>query len=250
MLYIQRTNQVRKIVLARPDLCDAMRKTFDAHYEKIGEAEHYRSGNSRVTYNIGSCAVAEGKLSLLLKLYKTDAYGYEYADTRPGGRDHPAREELGVFEVWYDFITGRLTTLPFISDEAYEGYLGKCKKFEMSSWRIAQREIDLTKYEEFRVDRGDLGAIPYFQMVVRYKKYVGTLTEGLPPVIKPKGTAKQNRHDHFIEHDRIIDLSSSHTDLAIINSFRLGMWGKDAGDDLGLAARSMKYFGRHNRLEL
>ena len=250
MRYIARTNQVRTAVLARPDLCDEMRRAFEAHYEHNGRANRFRSGNSRVTYTIGTCTLPEGELSLLLKLHKTDAYGYEYEDVKPGGRDHPVREELGVFEVWYEYVAGMLTSLPFVSDEVYAEYVAKCKKFDMLSWRIAPREIDLTQYDEFSVDRGDLGAVPYFQMAARYKKYFGVLTEGLPPLIQPKGSAKEDRHSHFIEHDRIIDLSSSHNNLAITNSFRTGCWGTNACDDLGLAARGVKYFGRHNLLNL
>lgn len=245
MLYIERTNRVRNVVLGRPDLCERIRRTFEAHFEDRGEVEWLGKGNSRMAYEVGQCELPEGMLTLVLKLYKKDRMiGEKYSEVCPRGQWIAIREELGVFEVYYDFVSGRLDSLTFSSDENYAEYVAGLQEHPSL---IAPKVIDLTsRWNGTFVERGDLGAVPYFQMVVRFKDYFGWLTEGNPALIAPRFTAQAERDDYTVEGGRIIDLSPSQCLLSEINHGR----EFNVADDLGLTARGNKYFGRHNRLDL
>ncbi len=247
MLYIERTNRVRNVIRARPNLCERVRQVFEAHFEDNGEAEWLGKGNSRMAYEIGVCEVPEGQLSLLLKLFKKDrSFCTEYSMLCPRGRYKSVREEFGAFEVYYDYVAGTLDRLSFPSDEVYAVYAAKMSSHPSL---MAPKVIDMTdRWNGTEVERGDFGAIPYFQMAVRYKQYFGILTEGLPPVIEPKRTARAAWDDYTVERGRIIDLSPTQCRLSEINhGFGSGF---DDYDNLGLVARGTKYFGRHNRLDL
>jgi len=107
----------------------------------------------------------------------------------------------------------------------------------------------LSDWDGTRVAVGDMGALPYFQMAVKWGKYFGWLTEGNPPIIAPKGTARHwGSDENNIERGRIIDLSAHHSSLRGINRKR--PLGKYHRDYLGLIKRGKKYLLPENRLDL
>lgn len=248
MQYLERTLQVKAALLEQPDLLEEQRATFSAHLGLGGERETIGRGNTRWVYNVGVCEIAPGvKVQLVLKLMKDPTrMSFSSAAKR---WNHNEWSEFGAFETYYDFIAGHIDTLSFKSRTGYEKYitdsvLGKGLKptFMLSeSWGGT------------RVKPGDIGAIPYFQMAVRYGEWFGVLTEGEPPLVEPMGTAQDHGtlDDYTVERGRIIDLGPAQTLLIDIDrgGSVFSRRGRYPGN-LGIRARGAKYFAKAHRLDI
>lgn len=255
MQYLERTHQVRAVLLGQPRMLDIMRSIFErlmVHQESTeGSGYWVGSGSSRDAFNIGKCDIdGLGQVSILLKIYNEShqshrswegACGLPYKRLGQG-----SAEEFGAFEAYYDFIAGHIKHLSFGSKRKLERF-----NSELRRPNLRQREvkIPLDDWEGTSVAIGDLGAVPYFQMAIKSGEYFGWLTEGLPPIIEPKRTASHGDADeNTIEGGRIIDLSANHCMLREINRDR--PFGEDHRDHLGLLKRGRKYLLRENRIDL
>ncbi len=248
MRYLARTLQVRAALLERPDLQDSIKNLFTAHSDKKGNYEFSDNGivgigTSRVAYTAGECELPGGeKISLLLKIYKNvDRREYRRLVTRERGS---IIDEFGVTELYYEFIAGLIPTVRFVSAEKHAAYCAKGKPLPF--------EFSLSEqWGGTQVAQGDLGAIPYFQMVVRCDKWFGHLTEGEPPLVEPRFTVRDVGQEGLHESGRLIDLGVTQTQLGFID------WGGDpigtrepCANNLGLRERGAKYFTKNHRLDL
>jgi len=256
MQYIKRTLQVRSALIQRANLLEEIRTIFRdaiAGDQKSLRNKWVGSGTSRDAYEVGVCDIEDtGRVVLLLKVYKQ---GNERGRTWEGacGRPYPqlgngSAEEFGAFEVYYDFAAGHIPHISFASKRRLNQFN---KSLPHSYYQLKQEGVDipLDSWDGLSVAVGDLGALPYFQMAVKWGKYFGWLTEGEPPIIDPKGTAREHGLDERnVEQGRIIDLSAHHCTLRRINKER--PLGKEHRDWLGLIKRGKKYLLPENRLDV
>ena len=248
MQYLERTLQVKAALLEQPDLLAEQRATFLAHLGLERERETIGRGNTRWVYDVGVCEISPGtKIHLVLKLMKDHSrMSFSSAAKR---WSHNEWSEFGAFETYYDFIAGHIGTIAFKSRAGYEKYttssvLGKGLK---STFLLSEH------WGGTRVQPGDMGAIPYFQMVVRFGKWFGVLTEGEPSLVEPLGTAEDwgTMDDDTVERGRIIDLGP--VQAFLIDLDRGGsIFNRNARypGNLGIRARGAKYFAPANRLDL
>lgn len=247
MEYIERTRLVKLALLDRPDHLDKIRSIFVSHIAKDGVVEPDGRGSSRYAYDVGECVVApDVKISLLLKLEKERLFMKYASAAKPS--QHRNSCEFGAFELYYDFVTEKIPSVSFRSKSGYEQYV--------SVTGLGKRVKDTFKLSDnwggTRVAVGDVGALPYFQLVVRYRGYFGHLTEGEPPHVEPQGTAtwQGTLDDYTVERDRIIDLGPSQCLLSEIDRGGHVPYGGRYPSNIGTRIRGSKYFRLENRLDL
>lgn len=256
MQYLERTLQVRAALLEQPQTLKVIRSVFERVVTRkesaTGSGYWVGSGSSRDAFQVGVCIVdGVGEVSVLLKIFnqrhEDSGRTWESACGRPYARlGQGVAEEYGAFEVYYDFVAGNIPHVSFSSKRKFNEFNTDMRNPQL---RQQNMHISLNKWDGTRVDVGDFGALPYFQMAVKWGKYFGWLTEGTPPVIEPKWTAHHNGADeNNIEQGRIIDLSAHHCTLREINRER--PFGEDHRDYLGLIKRGRKYLLQANRLDL
>lgn len=247
MLYLERTLQVKAALSKRPDLLEKIRTIFASHLAKDEVHEPIGIGNSRLVYEVGECEIAPGiTINLLLKLNKE----FEWMKyTRAASRSRFSDVcEFGAFELYYDFIAGHLSTISFRSKMGY-------KRYRLASIHGNKVEFSFSLSENWggtKVAQGDMGAIPYFQLVLRQRGWFGQLTEGEPSLIAPKYTAQDigTLDDYTVERGRIIDIGPTQCLLIDIDrGGRLG-FGERYPNNLGLRFRGEKYFRPQSRLDL
>ncbi|GEM_PF-3146020 len=224
-------------------LLEMLRSIFDSHILRDRKHMPMGVGETRVVYEIGTCEIGLNMpINLLLKLNKDpDRMTYSEVATCECG-------EFGAFETYYNFVAGYISTISFLSMAKYKKYhatygVRKKKPYTFSladSWGGTQ------------VTQGDIGALPYFQMVVKYKGLYGYLTEGLPPLIEPNHTAECYDTDDIstVSHGRIIDLSSNQCLLREIDKGGLINLARRHPNNLGVRTRGKKYFLARNRLDI
>lgn len=244
MQYLERTLQMKAALLAQPELLEKIRQIFASHIAKDGVIEPIGQGTSRFAYEVGTCALAPNtKINVLLKL-KRDQSRMRYERASSFGR-FSERSEIGAFEMYYDFVAGHLSAVSFRSTGAWENYRNNSRIGSQIKQTFSLSE----SWGGTRVAQGDLGAIPYFQLVVCYQELFGYLTEGEPPHIKPQGTATGRGIDeNTVEGNRIIDLGP---DCFLADVDQGGFQLDDSwADNIGMRERADKYFHPDNRLDL
>jgi hypothetical protein len=247
MQYLERTLQVKTALLGRPDLLEKMRNIFASHLAKGHACEPIGIGNSRFAYEVDQCEVAPGvRVNLLLKL-KKDKYQMKYsrAAERSWCNDW---SEFGAFEMYYNFVAGHLLTVSFRSKAGY-------KRYRSTSAPGSRVEFTFSLADNWggtRVAQGDMGAIPYFQLVLRHQGWFGQLTEGGPSFIKPKHTAEccGEIDSDTVENGRIIDLGPTQCLLIIIDQGGGINLNERYPSNLGVRLRGEKYFCPGNRLDI
>ncbi len=231
MQYIERTLQVKNALLTRPDLLEKIRAIFASHVAKDSAYKPIGKGTSRYAYEVGTCEVAVGvEIMLLLKL-KADVF---YMDYKIASEllEQGESGELGAFEIYYDFVVGNIQEVSYREE-------GRGSFALNENWGGT------------RVSRGDIGAIPYFQLIVRHGEWFGQLTESEPSFFKPKWSADcwGTDDNDTVKHGRIIDLDRIQSELVKRDA---GLC--DSDDDyphsLGVVIRGSKYFLPANRLDL
>lgn len=247
MLYIDRTLQVKAALLGRPDLMEKIRAIFAGHTKQDGVHEPLGKGNSRWVYEVGECEVAPGvKIQILLKL-KSDPVWMPYR--KAARRSHHCDwSEFGAFEMYYDFVVGHLSAISFRSKKGCAQY-----QFTSAFGRFVKHTFTLSEsWGGTKVAQGDVGAIPYFQMVLRHQGLFGQLTEGEPPFVEPKGTADAygTMDDDTTESGRIIDLGPTQCLLIDIDRGGARSMSDRWANNLGVRSRGEKYFRPENRLDL
>ena len=246
MQYIERTLQVRSALIRRADLLDEIRAIFASHIAEDGVKEPIGRGNARWAYEVGDLEVApNANVKLLLKLSAKRRYSMEYAEAARRSQ-FGNLTEFGAFEIYYDFVAGILPKVSFRSAVAHKRYLTRQYSRSVSeSFSLAER------WGGTEVEIGDCGALPYFQMVVKHKKFFGILTEGEPPLIEPVGTANDRGtyDDYTVESCRIIDLGPTQCLLIHVDQGGVGLSERHP-HFLGLMNRAAKYFKKENRLEV
>lgn len=247
MQYLERTLQVRAALHERPDLLDTIKNIFAIHVAKDEKCEPIGKGNSRWAYEVGPCEVAVGvTINLLLKL-KTSSLRLKYSHSSKRSQFGDLAE-FGAFEVYYDFVAGHIENISFRTQAGFKRYKAET---------ILGRTVPFTfalcdRWGGTRVERGDLGALPYFQMAIRHKGLFGHLTEGEPPFIEPKYTAEDRgtMDDYTVESGRIIDIGGTQSLLIDADQGGHIKHGERYPNNLGLWNRGAKYFSRDYRLDL
>jgi len=242
--YLERTLQVKAALLRQPELLNEIRAIFADHMSENGLRRPMGMGNTRTVYDVGTCEVApSSKIQLLLKL-RSDRSELEFKDAN---RDWEYNEwsEYGVFETYYDFVAGHINTLSFLTRSGFERYRTQPFGRNMKSTFSLNENWGGTQ-----VEQGDVGALPYFQLVIKCGKLYGQLTEGEPPLIEPKGTARYRGtlDDYTVENNRIIDMGPTQAMLIDADGHRPR--GHRYPNNLGIRSRGKKYFQRCNRLDV
>ncbi|HWQ60439.1 MAG TPA: hypothetical protein VN420_04855 [Candidatus Fimivivens sp.] len=227
---------------------DTMRLIFESHVARDGAIDPIGTGDLRVAYAVGFCKSPEGgEISLILKLMRElNWISYSRASKESAIGD---LSEFGAFEVYHDFVTGTLPQVEFRSREAYERYCAGRTILAGSA------EFSFSLADDWgglMVERDDIGAVPYFQLVVRYGDFYGCLTEGEPPLIRPKFTATdEGTYDqHSVENGRIVDLGIPHCLLIEMDRGGSIAVGRKYEDNLGLLTRGKEYFLSENRIDI
>jgi hypothetical protein len=246
MLYADRTLQIKTALSTRPDLIETIHTIFEDHLNHRYTGKEVGNGSSRTAYEVGVCEIEDGKnIHLLLKLNPVQYMKYSDAVRHWIGTE---LSKFGAFETYYDFAAGLITSLSFRSKRGWE----EC--CERGSHLFPQTFSLNDEWGGTRVGLGDLGAVPYFQIAVRYhRKWFGSLTEGLPPLIEPNGSAtcRWARDENTVEDCRIIDLGRSHCTLIEIDrGGSLGSLTERYPGNLGIRARGQKYFSPQYRLDV
>lgn len=244
MKYIERTLLIRNLLRTRPDILDHIRKIFKSHVAKDGNFDPIGKGGSRWAYTVGQCANVSGTaINLLLKL-RTNSLGLTYPKDR--NTISLPLHEFGAMETYYDFVNGLVTTLEFRNQANFDNYVKSSAYGNYVKFAFSLSE----KWGGTQVNVGDIGAIPYFQLAVRFGSYFGILTEGEPPCISPLNTARDSGtlDDDTVLHGRIIDLGP--TQCLLIDMDKGGLFSKGNPDNLGIMLRGKKYFDQSNRLDL
>ena len=245
MQYLERTIQVKAALLGQPDFLETIRSIFASHIVKDNRYTPIGKGNSRWAYEVGECEVAPGiKINLLLKLKKEQfRMKYSQAAKRSQFSDW---SEFGAFEIYYDFVARHISTVSFRTKVGYKRYcaesvLGMKYTFSLSD-----------DWGGTKVAQGDMGAVPYFQMVVRHRGWFGQLTEGEPPLIEPRNTACDygTMDDYTVESGRIIDIGPTQCLLIDIDRGGHIRIGERYPNNLGVRLRGEKYFRPEHRLDL
>lgn len=246
MQYIERTLQVKAALLERFDLLEKIRGIFASHITKDETHEPIGEGNSRFAYEVGECEVAPGvNINLLLKLKKKlSLLKYSQAAKRSRFSDWC---EFGAFEAYYDFIAGHIATISFRSKAGYKRY---CSVSVFGS-RVKHTFSLAEDWGGTKVAQDDMGAIPYFQLVIRHRGWFGQLTEGEPPFIEPKYTAEDygTMDDHTVEGGRIIDIGPRSLLIDIDRGVRFS-FDERYQNNLGVRLRGEKYFRPQYRLDI
>ncbi len=245
MQYLERTLQVRSALLGQADLLTNIRSIFTDHLVKGGVHQPVGTGTSRWAYNVGACEVAPGiNINLILKL-KVDPVRMKYSQAARRSM-FSDWSEFGAFEMYYDFVADHISTISFRTASGYRAIVSEFDSAIKQSFALSDR------WGGTQVDQGDLGAIPYFQIAVRYKQWYGHLTEGEPPFIQPLGTAKHwnSCDDSTVEKDRIIDLGPTQCRLIEIDRGGYMSLTKRYPNNLGVRLRGGKYFQKKHRLDL
>ena len=247
MQYLERTLQVRTALFKEPHLLEKMRAIFASHIAQDHVHEPIGNGNSRSAYEVGSCEIVPGvKISLLLKLMKNELFlKFRHAAKRS---KFSSLSEFGAFELYYDFVAGHVSTVSFRTKAGYDRY---CEEAVFGRHPARTFSLD-ANWGGTMVARGDLGAVPYFNLAVRYQHNFGQLTEGLPPFIKPKRTAtcRNTMDDYTVEYDRIIDIGPTQCFLIDIDQGGTSRFDARYPGNLGVRRRGEKYFRPGNRLDI
>ena len=235
MRYIDRTLQIQSALLERNDLLQKIYAIFDDCLRTENILEPLGKGTGRRVFPVGECKINKNQSVHMLLKVTNDPLHMTWANLLKNS----SQEECGAFETYYDFTSGHIPIVSFVSKRQHEEYL-------MSSGNLIKLSFSLSDdWGGTRVNVGDIGALPYFQLVVKYKTYFGLLTEGEPPLITPLATASCDEFENSIENQRIIDLNRPALLVTI-----------DRGDvcnranNLGLKTRGAKYFKSENRLNL
>ena len=247
MQYLERTLQVKTALLGRPDLLEKIRCLFASHLAKDNAHEPIGRGNSRFAYEVGECEVAPGvKVNLLLKL-KKEQHQMKYAKASELSKFSDLGE-FGAFEMYYDFVTGHLSTISFRSKAGYERYVST----SVLGSRVGFTFSLADDWGGTKVAQGDMGAIPYFQLAIRHRGWFGQLTEGEPPFIEPKYTAKDygTMDEYTVESGRIIDIGSTQCLLIEIDRGGHIRFNERYPNNLGVRLRGEKYFRPEHRLDI
>ena len=214
---------------------ETIRQTFVSHMSGDEQIEPMGKGNGRFAYSIGMLNIGDMRfVSLLLKLYKADRkYKSLWEQATDPDSDFGEFCEYGAFETYFQFTNGEITQVEYVD--------GSQEPFPLThGWGGAY------------VEPGDLGALPYFQMAVKYGDLYGQLTEGLPPLIWPKGTAGDSGtgDDYVVERDRIIDLGRTQSQLMLRDRGGNFSLNDEPPNLLGLNTKGKKYFEPEYRLDL
>jgi len=261
MQYLERTAQLRAALLQRTDLIDHIRDIFCKHISGNRKGLPWcGEGTLRRVYAIGKCDTPSGTLNLLLKV-RNDIDTMSNFDSVAGRiKDNEdlqtgEREELGAFDAYYSFAAGLTDKFGFVDEMARSCFLKEIKR--RTGW--AEFSILNSVPQTFRLDDdewpgtslrvGDLGALPYAQMVLNCNGIYGCLVEGLPPLVKSLNSADMGHDEGTVERGRIIDLGSAHCLLSKLNG-RINRETFKHPDYLGLIARGTKYFAPDYRIDL
>lgn len=247
MRYLDRTLQVKEAVLSQPETLQRLRDIFSSHLNG-GGIKPDGVGNSRLVYKVAPLDLTVGQsVSLLIKLKRNfDRMTYAQSASSSQFGDW---EEFGAFETYYDFVAGQISEVSFRTQAGYEQYCScsTTRKRVASSFSLAE------PWGGTMVSKGDLGALPYFQMAVRFGQWFGQLTEGEPPLIEPQGSAEDygTWDDYTVERWRIIDLSPHQCQLIYLDRGRSYLpFGQPHPSHLGVHSRGEKYFDPVNQLNL
>jgi len=246
--YIDRTFMVRKALLVQPILTAKIRAIFDSLMNDDDSVSAFAGGNSREVYDVGDLEIGESSLlNIILKLYKKERmHRMDYHSAIRRGH-YSEWTEFGTYEMFFDFIVGNIENVRFRTESGLKRYKSNC------TWhRNVKREFSLDdNWGGTVVSKGDHGAVPYFQMVVRYKNLFGILTEGLPSIIKPRHTAHEGGDDYTVEGGRIIDLGTGQCALHHMDMGGYSIPRKTRHPNiLGVYGRGEKYFKPSVRLDL
>ncbi len=224
MSYLDRALLVKEAVASDTSLLRKLSSIYASHY--AGERYWWRAGGGRAVYEVGSTNVAEGRIEqLLLKLARIGRAEEDYRLAASRRSLRKIARELGSFDAYYDLLSGTVDSLGTFYNES-----------------IGLGQLSTT------AELGDLGAIPYFHLVVVWNGRIGFLTEGTGGPIAPKGTARYTANGTIqldyttIVDGRIVDLEPCDTDIGSINA--------TIPECLRLAARGEPYFYPENRIDL
>lgn len=261
MQYLERTLQVKNALLQRPDLLKHIGDVFRKHIAGDRKQLPWKGGGTlRVVYAVGTCEVPDGTFNLLLKVRHEVGTLSDFARLSGIGEKYPAtmtmeREELGAADAYYSFAAGLMDEMGFKSPESFAQFLdeaqttyapGECRLFQQTPMRF---RFDSKQWFGTRVAVGDIGALPYANVVLQCDGVYGLIVEGRPPIIESKRTAFENNDDSTVEHGRLVDLGSAQCFLSKLNG-KMNRQTCVHGDLLGLIARGGKYFLPKYRIDL
>ncbi len=257
MQYLDRTLLVKAAVIEQ-GLVAKIGEVFRMHFSGDTAGLVCKgSGGDRIVYSVGTCKVPSGELNLLLKLHRRPDHDFDYIAGLKKGNEGvvtSAREELGAFKAYYDFVAGLQESFGFESDKARAEFLEEAQARVTPPtynkyFRVPTRfRLDLREWEGTRVSFGDKGALPYANVVVKCDDMHGLLVEGTPPLILPWGAVIEEGSDLGTAKDgRLVDLSEHQCLLVQLN-------GRSKGgvhpDYLKLIADGAKFFLPENRIDL
>jgi hypothetical protein len=240
---------MKAALIEQPELLEVIKTIFNARIDKSSHAPRpFGQGNSKWAYEVGLCPIAESQnVSVILKISSEKRRLAKYGDAVRRGA-YSAWNEFGTFELFYDYVAGHIDKVSFRSRAGFERY-----KREVYWNHSPKFEFTLSEgWGGTRVKRGDLGAMPYFQLAVRYRGRYGILTEGLPPLIEPKYTARTEDQDEYtVEDGRLIDLDRVNCHLPTMDQGGSHLrYNQRHPNLLGIYKRGEKYFKKANRLDL
>jgi hypothetical protein len=243
MNYLDRTEEVRHFLLGCTGELKRIRRLIGSHYGCQPKERMWATGSTRAVYDLGNHELpGKGKFKLLLKLGRFDEgiwdeyfrwQRIEEDETDPENSTNSYSaliySELGSFDLYCDYLTGSLTHAEYRSEDN-----------ELARDR---NPYSIKETDRLYVEPGDLGAIPYFHMVVRADNWFGVLTEGNPCLISPNNRSHPDLFDHTMSGGRIVDLFPSANYLSKITN-------EEMRDCFGIWARGKRYFEPRYRLEL
>ena len=244
MTYLERTLEVRSALLKRVDLLERIRAIFRSVSAKDGVVTPFASGSTNSVFEVGQCELRSGNNVVVILKLKNRFLKHRRVLLQS---KFSFAVDLGAYETYYDFAAGYIDKVSFRSKAAHVQHVER---------RVGSGLLPLhlcfsldEHWGGTRLARGDIGALPYFQLVVRFKQFVGLLTEGLPPVVAPMLSVAHEDDDSTSEEGRIIDLSHTQSLLIAGDVGETGVLGRYHGN-FGLRRRGEKYFRREHRLDL
>lgn len=206
-------------------------------------------GTTRSVYDLGKISLpGKGNLHLLLKVgtvneesswyryyHCPDTIESKFNNEKPAPYWQMPLYELGSMDIYFDYLTSDSRLLKFPSEKMLEIFCSRTGFFG--------RELDIGVYNRLAVEPGDVGALPYFQLVVKTNSWYGVLTEGLPCLIKPLNLGHPSDFDHTMSAGRVIDLFPNDNKFSEVTT-------EYQCDFFGLWERGKKYFLPENRIDL
>ena len=263
MSYLDRTKLVRDAVLAKPDMLRRIQYVFREHFagrtKGLRATLWFREGGQRVVYHVGTCEIgASGsKLQVLLKLYhdpKDENTLWDHvAGLIPGSENYTTElvTELAALGLYYETAARLRENISFVSDEAYEHYLAEVRSNPFSAKALSKEfSLNSPDWPGASVQPGDVGALPFAHVAVSCCDEAGVhrsgcLMEGIPPIIKPNGTAYDGDDHGVVEGGRILDPTNGL--LCTLNGRPIK---GSHPDRLGFLRRGREYLLPENRIDI